>query len=192
MRPILSVSCALICVLLPCAWVLAHETHLLVTAEGARLVGRAHFGAGVPVRGGSVRVSTPDGALLAELRTDDEGKFAFDAAWRCGHVFELNTVDGHHAEYTVPAEQLPAQLPARPGIATSPQLAPHSGSAIEGELERALARQLTPLRQQIDAWRTQTEFRDVIGGVGYVFGILGIVAYLRARRLAAAGSPPRV
>lgn len=166
------------------AW--AHETRLFVTVEGARLLGRATYGAETPVRSQPVSVFGPDGTSLGDVRTDEAGSFEFVATLRCDHRFVLDTEDGHRAQFVVAAAELPTRLPAGPGTSIE-ELAPSPTVALDERVERAVARQLRPLRHQLDALRVRTQWRDILGGVGYLFGILGIAAYLRARRLTSSG-----
>ncbi|WP_028870309.1 hypothetical protein [Psychromonas arctica] len=52
-------------------------------------------------------------------------------------------------------------------------------------LDKAIAKQIKPLRKEIQALKEKSGFRDMIGGIGYIFGLLGLVAFLRERKLKA-------
>ncbi|MCP4321966.1 MAG: hypothetical protein GY787_08975, partial [Alteromonadales bacterium] len=52
-------------------------------------------------------------------------------------------------------------------------------------LEKAIAKQIKPLRKEIQALKEKSGFRDIIGGIGYIFGLLGLVAFLRDAKLKA-------
>ena len=52
-------------------------------------------------------------------------------------------------------------------------------------LEKTIAKQIKPLRKEIQALKEKSGIRDIIGGIGYIFGLLGVVALLRERRLKA-------
>ena len=52
-------------------------------------------------------------------------------------------------------------------------------------LEKAIAKQIKPLRREISALKEKSGLRDIIGGIGYIFGLLGLVAFLRERKLKA-------
>lgn len=156
---------------------LAHELHLFVTAEGALLKGRASLGgvgaASSPVKNQRIEAFGPDSVSLGRTQTDDEGRFTFLAEVRCSHRFVLRTDDGHMAEYTVAEDLLPADL----GGSRS------SGPVgIEEAVERAVARQLRPLREEIQGLRARTQVRDIVGGVGFILGIVGILSLVASRR----------
>ena len=40
-----------------------------------------------------------------------------------------------------------------------------------------MARQLAGLRADLDRYKNELRLRDVLGGVGYILGIMGIVFY---------------
>ena len=52
-------------------------------------------------------------------------------------------------------------------------------------LEKAIAKQIKPLRQEIQSLKEKSGLRDILGGIGYIFGLLGLVAFLRERKLKA-------
>jgi hypothetical protein len=63
---------------------------------------------------------------------------------------------------------------------------PVSGTLSDDELatliNRAVASQIGPLREEINAYRTEVRMSDVLGGIGMILGIFGISAWLMARR----------
>jgi nickel transport protein len=48
-------------------------------------------------------------------------------------------------------------------------------------IERAVARQVGPLREQLAGYEDTVRRHDVLGGLGYILGITGIACYLIAR-----------
>jgi nickel transport protein len=63
------------------------------------------------------------------------------------------------------------------GSATEPDAA-----ARHTEGGQALGRQIRGLREQIEGYEEQVRFRDVLGGIGYIFGVAGIAFYFLGRR----------
>ena len=45
---------------------------------------------------------------------------------------------------------------------------------LQQQIETALARQLRPLREQLDAWQEQIWLHDILGGLGYIIGLAGL------------------
>jgi nickel transport protein len=170
----------------------AHKIHVFAEAEGTTLRGEAYFSGGGHPRDAKVDVLGPGGTRLGEVRTDAEGRFAFRATRRCDHTFVIETADGHRAEYTVEAGELPGSLPgvraarvtqpaAKEG--TPPASAPASADEPAGPaaLRRVIAQ---AVRKELDRHEQRVRLRDVLGGVGYIFGIMGIVLLVRQRRKA--------
>jgi len=50
-------------------------------------------------------------------------------------------------------------------------------------VEKALERKLNPLIKQLaESEQEEPSLQDIIGGLGYIFGLVGAVAYFRYRR----------
>ena len=180
----------------------AHRINLFALVEGTTITGSAYFsGGGNPVDT-PVLVFGPDGSLLGEAVTDAEGRFTFEATVRVDHTLVIDTGDGHRAEFTVPAAELPASLPdpeaagsdaagpeaARSGAAHAAEppgtmpAAAVDGQALQDLVDAAVARQVAPLRQELAQYQASLRYSDILGGIGYIFGIAGVAFYLLARR----------
>ena len=144
-----------------------------------------------------VKVSDVSGIPLGEVITDDQGYFVFTAKKRITHVFEINMGAGHTLKMQLPAEELPDSLDSTTTINAASVSSPNETTQeaeqqiITNEqitslmLEKAIAKQIKPLRKEIQALKEKSGLRDIIGGIGYIFGLLGVVALLRERRLKA-------
>ena len=216
---------------------LAHKLNVYAGAAGGTITGYAYFPGGGRAKGVKVEVLGPDGKVLGQTETDQDGEFAFEAGFRCDHTFVVDSGDGHRATYTVEADELPDGLPLLdsgaggqlagpqgvPAHLAAPSLLPppvgegrgEGGSATEldtaarhtssspceagfrpsqpkllrrsrlaeqGEGGQALGRQIRGLREQIEGYQEQVRFRDVLGGIGYIFGVAGIAFYFLGRR----------
>jgi len=182
----------------------AHKLSVFATAEGKTIRGRAYLhGGGSPGRA-AVSLFDPQGERLGQTTTDEQGKFALEARFRCDHRIIVDSGEGHRAEHTLPAAALPEDLPARgPEIGASaekpPPAAPASppqgnsasshDSASPVKLED-LARQIEQLQFQIDQLGSRVRFQDVLGGLGYILGLMGLAYYfLGVRRKLPTGAP---
>ena len=127
----------------------AHKLKLFVTTEGPVILGDAYFSGGDKAQGISGEVRGPDGRLAGTITTGADGSFRFTAASRMDHVITVDGGDGHSATATVAAADLPASLPAgATAVVVAPQAPPPAGM---DAVEAAVARQIRPLRQQLDA-----------------------------------------
>jgi nickel transport protein len=187
----------LLAVLLPCA-AQAHGLSVFARADGVVIEGMVYYQGMVPARAAHVTVFDPEGVLLNETLTDNQGRFTFQAARRVDHRIVADLKDGHRAEFSVPAAQLSAALPE-----VSPERSPSPGSlaaegnegveaaavaseaepaALEAMVDAAVARHVGPLREQIAAYEDKIRWHDVLGGIGYIIGLSGLACYFLGRR----------
>lgn len=193
-----SLVVALMLVALTAAPAAAHQLNLFAAAEGRTLAGEAYFRGGTPVSEAAVMVYDPAGELLGETKTDQAGKFAFECRYRCDHRLVIEVDGGHGAEFTVTASELPEDLPPRGEAAAAATIqespaAPAAASTtassdLSGEV-RALGRQVGELRRELARYQGEIRVRDVIGGVGYIVGAVGLWFFLRGGRTARRSSP---
>jgi nickel transport protein len=175
---------------------LAHKMVVFATCTGKRIEGEVYFHGGTAARNVEVTLVGPQGRQLGETQTDGEGKFTFPVRFRCDHKVIADAGSGHGAEYTVAADELPESLPppgggdeagppadsAQQGAANRPteqRVADADPKNTEAELQelRAIARQLEALRREMNQYHNQLRLRDVLGGLGYILGIMGVVFY---------------
>ena len=170
--------------LLWCGSASAHQMRIFATVEGKAIVGECFLSGGARPNDCPVAIFGPGGEKLGETRTDERGAFRFVPGARVDHRIVVDTGDGHRAEFTIKAEDLPASLPQHPD-ASGPH-ARHDEDEGEHDLDEriaeAVARQLRPLRRQIDHLEHRIGLRDVLGGLGYIFGLAGVAFYFRRRR----------
>jgi nickel transport protein len=180
----------------------AHKASVFAAAQGKAISGEAYFRDGAPVRGARVTVFDATGAKLGETQTDPAGKFSFEPRRRCDHRFVVDGGDGHSAQYTVRAEELPASLPDGGGTSSvtsqsdpaPPSSDPSAGppvqriaepsdshQGLQGELE-AIQAQIVQLRRDLAAREDIARWRDVLGGIGYILGLMGLSFYFLGMR----------
>jgi len=200
-RWVLVLALALI-ILLASAPAAAHKLKVFAAAEGARIQGSAYFAGGAAASGARVEVRDAQGQVLAELTPDQKGRFAYAATASMDHVIVALTGDGHHAYWMVTGAELAGALPAAaqpqvapypppgPGpapVATAPVPAAGLDPAALAACEAAVARQVRPLREELDAAQDRARLHDILGGIGYILGIAGLGHWLGTRRQ---GRPP--
>ncbi len=182
-------------ILLACAPVAhAHGINLFATVEGSTIQGTLLYADGTPATSAPVTAFAPDGSIIAEATTDETGRFTFQIRIRCRHRIVGDAGQGHRGLFTIAEEDLPDSLPApgeeapvepAPGVETSP--ATVSGTQalpddFDARVEAAVARQLRHLREQLNGYETTVRIRDVMGGIGYLFGLAGLIALLKTRK----------
>jgi nickel transport protein len=212
---------------------LAHKVVVFATGAGKAIEGEVYFHGGEPAREAKVTLLGPDDQVLGQTTTDQEGKFRVPIRFRCDYRVVADAGAGHGAQYTVPADELAADLPplgdknaqpnGRPaagtigttgeqsaGAETAPDLSAEAGAtpevrvnqahqsaasqdaappapqpkrvrvsadqSVPAELE-AVAKQVAAMRSDLQKYRNDLHLRDLLGGIGYILGIMGIAFY---------------
>lgn len=163
---------------------LAHKLKIFAAADGAEVSGYAYFSGGDRAQGAALTVTGPDGVVLFTGTTATDGTFRFTAARRVDHTLTVDGGDGHQARATLPAADLPPSLlPGGEGEGNAPPPAPAPVAALtipapsvemQAMIEAAVARQVRPLREQLDAYQDQVRWHDVAGGIGTIIGLAGL------------------
>jgi nickel transport protein len=193
----------LVCIAGP---VLAHKLNLFAAAEGRRISGEVYFAGGGKAADVPVLVQNAAGETLAELRSGADGRFVFEAEAPVAHRIVAETPDGHRAAWRIGAVELAGAFPAAGDTGAAGALAAAAGDAtkaraeparaqqnaatgagrpldpaVAAAIERAVARQVRPLRDDARAAREAAQFRDVLGGIGYILGLAGLGLWWRCR-----------
>jgi nickel transport protein len=169
---------------------LAHKLKVFALVDGDHIAGSAYFVGGAKATGATITVTDADGNDLARLVPDAEGTFRYTPRDRIDHVIVADSGDGHLARWTLRAETLPAGLGASPPIdpvpapstllPPAPELSQPDPPAVVSEetiaawVEQSVARQLRPLREQLEAHDARVRLQDVLGGIGYIVGLAGL------------------
>ncbi len=173
----------------------AHKMYVFAAVQGDRIEGEVYYQGGDPVPDAKIIVTGPDGTTLAQAATDQEGRFRFEPRWKMDYHIVADGGFGHRAEYTVSADDLPSDLlafgadpsgiepvPEGPEAAEvhSADPSPPTGpppSDLASEIA-ALSQQISSLRRDLDRWQARLRMQDVLGGIGYILGLMGLGSYL--------------
>jgi nickel transport protein len=169
--------------------VFAHGIQVFAFADGDRIEGSAYFAGGGVASGAHIRVLDAEGGLLAQLEPDAEGAFSYRARAPVDHLIVAETGDGHRAEWRVSAAELGPGFPtaaaqgsaSEGGVAGRSFADPSAQSELTALIEQAVARQVRPLREELLAAQGRASLRDVLGGIGYLFGLAGVLMWGRCR-----------
>jgi len=179
----------ILCLCAMANWAYAHNVVGGVYAIGETIEGEIGFSNGdMAPAGTEVVVSDTAGNELGKVVTDAEGLFVFTAQQRIEHHFFANLSSGHVAELVLPAGELPETLPGgdKMPMAKPQKSAPNftgDQAALQAMIEKAVAKQVAPLRKELAAYKEKAGLQDVIGGIGYIFGLCGLGIWWRQRQL---------
>ena len=151
---------------------------VFATVEGKTIQGKASFHDGTPARNADVKAFDAAGEEIGRTKTDDQGKFSLEIRFRCDHRLLVDTNDGHGAEYTILAKNLPDDLPLRgPAVASADSARADSESGSEHARDSALLKEIhadvDALQDQLDQYEHRLRFRDILGGIGFIVGLAG-------------------
>ncbi|MBC2712831.1 MAG: hypothetical protein HGJ94_18135 [Desulfosarcina sp.] len=177
----------------------AHKVTIFAWAEGNTVYTESKFSGGKMVKEGRVQVFDSGGTLLLEGRTNDNGEFSFKAP----KIADLNIVliagMGHQNSWKLSAAELGGDAPT-PAASDQPQSEPASLEAthakalsaaapgltaqeIEAIVSRQLEQKIQPLTRMVAASQDKgPTVSDIIGGIGYIIGLVGLGAYVRYRK----------
>ncbi|MEJ2170814.1 MAG: hypothetical protein P8X90_35430 [Desulfobacterales bacterium] len=193
--------------LLPAQNTLAHRVNVFAWVEGDTVFVESKFAAGRKVNGGKIIVTDSKGVELLTGKTDDQGEFSFKIPQKTELKIILEAGMGHRAEWTIPVSEMESVSVAADGPSTKTTTAretaahgdqrsdepsavsPPAASAgpstaeIEAAVAKVLDQKLKPLYKMMAASNQKgPNFRDIFGGIGYIFGLVGVAVYFRYRR----------
>jgi nickel transport protein len=199
--------CVLAALALSAGPALAHKLNLFASADGRHIEGEVYFAGGGKAAGVPVSLTDAAGRVLTTVRSGDDGSFRFEAKAPVSHRVVAETPDGHRAEWHIGAAELAGAFPTTAAGAAPETDAPPSAGAGAGEdavaapvpaadhvaectldptliaaIEQAVARQVRPLREEAHAAREAAQFRDVLGGIGYIVGLAGLGLWWHCRQ----------
>lgn len=174
----------------------AHKVRIFAFASGDEVICRGSVGRGGKSKNCRVRVYLPDGKLLAEGRTDDNGRYRFKPGVRAALRIVLDAGEGHGAEFMLEPKGLskpsPAPTQAQAGFSSVPPPPTPRKSTVGGSgldeaavrriVDQALDEKLEPIYDELAALADRGPgITEIIGGIGYILGLMGTVAYFRSR-----------
>jgi nickel transport protein len=181
------------------AW--AHKVYVFAWAEGDKVFTDSYFSKSQKVKNGKVNVYGPDGALLVEGTTDDNGSYAFVPPQKVDLRIEIEAGTGHRGEYILTADELPASAGAAEPAPTQTETPAQTESTEEVKaaaektaavaavdpqmlktiVNEALDQKIRPLERAIADLRKEQGpgITEIFGGIGYIIGLMGLALYFK-------------
>jgi len=169
--------------------VFAHKVNIFAYAEGDTVYTESYFSDGTKVKDGVVQVYDSQGTKLLEGKTNENGEFNFKPLKKDDLKIVLLASMGHKNTYVLSADELPdimaAQKPQKPEPKESgvKEVAEVDLDQIKRIIDTSLDEKLKPIMRQLTkAQQREVSFTEVIGGIGYIFGIMGIILYFLSKK----------
>ncbi len=178
------------------AW--AHKVTVFAWVEDSTVHTQSKFSGGRSAKNAQIAVYNAAGEKLLEGRTDAQGRFAFTPPKPETLRIVLMAGSGHRGEWNVAAEEFntprnaaaPRSTPAGAERPESDHEHAHpavetvtlSADELQMMIEAAMDQKLAPVLRRLEGPEQGPALKDVFGGIGYIVGIVGLVAYLRSRR----------
>jgi len=185
----------------------AHKVTIFAWVEGDVVYTQSKFMGSRMVQNGRVEVKNSDGKTLLEGKTDAEGLFTFTAPYKGDFDIVLHAGPGHQAVWHLGAldfedgeagqgPDIPVQTPNPPPDENTMTSTPPREGLTESQVTRIVSDQLhkeiEPLKKMLArSMQPSPSLQDILGGIGYILGLVGIAAYVQSRRRSTKGRDDR-
>jgi len=168
----------------------AHRVTVFAWVEGDRVHTESKFSGGKSVAGGQIIVyDDRSKEKLLEGTTDNQGVFTFTMPRKVQLRIELLAGMGHKNDWIVKEEEFglsPKGDPVPAGFIpeeSAPIQKTPPVSEIESVVEKILDKKLEPvMKLLVQSQQRETTVHDVMAGIGYIFGLVGVGAYFYSRK----------
>ena len=176
---------------------MAHRVNVFAWAEGDTVHVESKFSGGKQIAGGKIIVTDADGVEVLSGQTDDQGQFSFKRPQPAELKIILEAGMGHRAQWTLPVDESRSEKARAQNKQKNPggqnyhrnpetQTAVYTGPSrteIEAIVEKALDKKMKPVLEMLAESRAEGPgIRDILGGIGYIIGLVGVAAYFHSRK----------
>lgn len=173
----------------------AHKVNLFAYVDGNSIVTESGYSRTNRVNKGTVTMYAPDGTELDKGTTDEKGHLVFPIPEDARKGMDLRLVlyagEGHGAEWTIKASEIsgiPESTPTSTSKIQSSTVAASAEStipaaALEATVDKVIKRELAPVKVMLaEMHDTGPGMTEIFGGIGWLVGLAGLLAYARSRQ----------
>jgi len=179
---------------------LAHKVNLFAYAENGMVYTESYFSGGKKVIGSTIEVfDAKNNKLLLTGKTDKNGEFSFKIPEATGLRIVLTASMGHKNEYLLSEDEvrdaigiakLPEKSPPEKMETEKRQAPPEKATQIyddrlESLMEQVVEKKTAPIMKKllkIEEQMQKPSLQDIIGGLGYIIGLMGIGIYFKYKK----------
>jgi len=170
--------------------VFAHKVNIFAYVEGNKVYTESYFNDGKKCIDSKIEVFDNQGNKLLESLTNEEGMFSFEIPLGDGDLKIVLTASmGHRAEYSILVDEIRGSAGLikeeneEPISIVSPKTSLVDLKEIQSIIEDSLEEKLKPIMREIKkSQEDKISPTEIIGGIGYIIGIFGIIAYFLSRK----------
>lgn len=183
--------CALALLFIMGASAHAHGVYIFAWVEGDTIHTDSYFNSEEKVKDGVVKVFNSSEDMLLEGKTDANGEFSFKIPGKPPLRIVLETSMGHGSEFLLELDDQTGieetQVPPeenkehqRPWTSPSPE----DVDQIRKVVEETLDSRLKPISKALAEIEREKGpgLTEIIAGIGYIFGIMGVILYFRTKK----------
>ena len=195
---VIFLSVMILCFLALTPVVHAHKVYLFAWTEGDTIYTESYFSGNKKVNDGLITVYDFSGKELLKGKTNEMGEFSFKIPQKTDLRIVLESSMGHGAEYIFKLNEFSDVIESsedNTGKNTGSRASIPNGEVIDVAriremIEDSLDSRLKPISRKLAELQKDKGpgFTEIIGGVGYIFGIMGIALYFRGRKKGTSGN----
>jgi nickel transport protein len=181
----------------------AHKVNIFAYIEGDTVFTESYFNDGRKCIDSKIEVFDNTGDKLLEGLTNKDGEFSFKSPGKIDLRLVLTAGMGHKAQYEIKADEFSdseeedkehtSLQPLKEDIIDKRQKEEKQTGHTEtltvdmkqmqSMIEASLDKKLRPLLKLIaKSQQNRVSFSEVVGGIGYILGIMGIILYFKAKK----------
>ena len=165
---------------------LAHKVTIFAWVEGDTVFTESKFSGGKKAVNAPVVIYGKDGKKLLEGKTDNKGEFSFKIPKITDLRVVLNATMGHKAEWMISEKEIREANPVVKNTSASEPSGTISVGLSKEEIQKvvedSLDKKLRPIvRMMTESKNAKPSITEIIGGIGYIFGLFGVVIFFKNR-----------
>ncbi|MGD9210543.1 MAG: hypothetical protein PVI90_07195 [Desulfobacteraceae bacterium] len=182
----------------------AHNVTIFAWVEGDTVYTESKFSGGRVAKDAPIEVYDKAGTKLLTGKTDEKGEYSFKLPKKEELRIVLMAGMGHGNEWTLTAEDIaeaegdpsaesvnqtstpPTETPTTPADTPAESTTKISSPELEAALEKMLDKKLAPILKKLSRLEAKEKegpgVTEIIGGIGYILGLMGLAAYIQFKR----------
>jgi nickel transport protein len=176
--------------------VCAHKVIVFGYIDGDTVHTESKFSSGKKAQNSRITVYDSQGEKLAEGITDSDGAFAFKPPFKTTLKIVLDAGAGHRAEWVIPKTEFDEAQSVHPlsenhlrikTVVESSESFPIAPAFTLDDVRTVVAveleKKIKPVRLILmENQNSGPSLQDILGGIGYIFGLMGIAAYFHSKK----------